>query len=105
MHVAAADPIAVSTGDVDANLVEREKAIFEEQVAREGKAGARIREQDRGGASSRKFFRERVLLEQSYIKDPDRTRRRTDHRSVGAHRREDQGGAIFQIPVGRVRSR
>ena len=71
MHVAAADPIAVSTGDVDANLVEREKTIFEEQVAREGKP-ERIRERIVEGKLG-KFFRERVLLEQSYIKDPDRS--------------------------------
>ncbi len=71
MHVAASDPIAVTTADVDAAVVEREKAIFVEQVAREGKPEhirARIVEGKLG-----KFYRERVLLEQAYIKDPDRS--------------------------------
>ena len=71
MHVAASDPIAVATGDVDAEVVERERKIFLEQVAREGKPEhirARIVEGKLG-----KFFKERVLLEQAYVKDPDRS--------------------------------
>ena len=71
MHVAAADPIAVATADVDPAVVQRERTIFEEQVAREGKPEhirGRIVEGKLG-----KFFRERVLLEQAYIKDPDRS--------------------------------
>ena len=71
MHVAAADPIAVDTGDVDPDVVQRERSVFEEQVAREGKPEhirGRIVEGKLG-----KFFKERVLLEQAYIKDPDRS--------------------------------
>ena len=71
MHVAAADPIAVSSADVDPLVVQRERSIFEEQVAREGKPEhirGRIVEGKLG-----KFFRERVLLEQAYIRDPDRS--------------------------------
>ena len=71
MHVAAADPIAVTTEDVDAEVVQRERAIFEEQVAREGKP-ERIRDRIVEGKLG-KFFKERVLLEQSYIRDPDRS--------------------------------
>lgn len=71
MHVAASDPIAVDTADVDAAVVEREKAIFAEQVAREGKP-EHIRERIVEGKLG-KFYRERVLLQQAYIKDPDRT--------------------------------
>ncbi len=71
MHVAAADPIAVETGDVDPAVVEREKSVFAEQAAREGKP-QHIRERIVQGKLG-KFYRERVLLEQAYIKDPDRT--------------------------------
>ena len=71
MHVAASDPIAVTTADVDAAMVEREKAIFAEQVAREGKP-EHIRDRIVEGKLG-KFYRERVLLEQAYIKDPDRS--------------------------------
>ncbi len=71
MHVAAADPIAVETGDVDPAVVEREESVFTEQAAREGKP-QHIRERIVQGKLG-KFYRERVLLEQAYIKDPDRT--------------------------------
>lgn len=71
MHVAAADPIAVSADDVDPAVVQRERSIFEEQVAREGKP-ERIRDRIVTGKLG-KFFRERVLLEQAYIRDPDRS--------------------------------
>ncbi len=71
MHVAASDPIAVATADVDADVVDREKAIFAEQVAREGKP-EHIRDRIVEGKLG-KFYRERVLLEQAYIRDPDRS--------------------------------
>ena len=71
MHVAAADPIAVTPADVEAAVVERERAVFQEQVAREGKP-EHIRDRIVEGKLG-KFFRERVLLEQAYIRDPDRS--------------------------------
>ena len=71
MHVAAADPIAVSAGDVDASVVERERKVFTEQVALEGKP-EHIRARIVDGKLA-KFYRERVLLEQAYVKDPDRS--------------------------------
>jgi len=71
MHVAAADPIAVAAEDVDASVVERERRIFAEQVALEGKP-EHIRDRIVEGKLAR-FYRERVLLEQAYVKDPDRS--------------------------------
>ncbi len=71
MHVAAADPIAVTPADVETAVVERERAVFQEQVAREGKP-EHIRDRIVEGKLG-KFFRERVLLEQAYIRDPDRS--------------------------------
>lgn len=71
MHVAASDPMAVDAGDVDAGVVDRERKVFMEQAAREGKPEhirARIVE-----GKLAKFFRERVLLEQAYVRDPDRS--------------------------------
>ena len=71
MHVAASDPIAVDVGDVDPAVVERERRVFTEQVAMEGKPEhirARIVEGKMG-----KFFKQRVLLEQAFVKDPDRS--------------------------------
>ncbi|MXV95670.1 MAG: elongation factor Ts, partial [Gemmatimonadetes bacterium] len=71
MHVAASDPLAVEAGDIDRAIVDREKAIFAEQAARDGKP-EHIRDRIVQGKLA-KFFRERVLVEQAYIKDPDRT--------------------------------
>ena len=71
MHVAAADPIAVAAADVDSQVVARERRIFLEQVAREGKP-EHIRDRIVEGKLG-KFFKERVLLEQGYVRDPDRT--------------------------------
>ena len=71
MHVAATDPLAVETGDVDPVVVDRERAIFAEQVEREGKP-EHIRDRIVQGKLA-KFYRERVLSEQAYIKDPERT--------------------------------
>ena len=71
MHVAAADPIAVATDDVDASVVERERKVFMEQVANERKP-EHIRDRIVEGKLAR-FYRDRVLLEQAYVKDPDRT--------------------------------
>ena len=71
MHVAAADPLAVEAADIDPAVVDREKAVFGEQVAREGKP-EHIRERIVQGKLA-KFYRERVLVEQAYVKDTDLT--------------------------------
>lgn len=71
MHVAASDPLAVEAGDIDPAIVDRERAVFAEQVARDGKP-EHIRDRIVQGKLA-KFFRERVLVEQAYVKDPDRT--------------------------------
>ncbi len=71
MHVAASDPIAVETADVDSEVVDRERAVFAQQVERDGKP-EHIRDRIVQGKLA-KFYRERVLLEQAYIKDPDRS--------------------------------
>jgi elongation factor Ts len=71
MHIAAADPIAVAREDVPEELVERERAIFLAQVVEQGKpehVADKIVE-----GKLRKFFEERTLLEQKYVKDPETT--------------------------------
>ena len=71
MHVAAADPVSVDSSGVDPAVVERERAVYQEQVAQEGKP-EHIRERIVEGKLA-KFYKERVLLEQAYVRDPDRT--------------------------------
>lgn len=67
LHIASTRPIAVASGDVPADVVERERRIFAAQVAEEGKPEA-VRDKIVQG-KIRKFFEERVLLEQAFVKD------------------------------------
>ena len=67
LHVASADPLAVAAADIDAELLERERRIAEEQVAAEGKP-ENIRAKIVEG-KLKKFASERALLEQIFIKD------------------------------------
>lgn len=71
MHIAAANPVAVRAEDIDPALVERERAVYLEQVRNEGKPEAMQEKIVEG--KLRKFFQENTLLEQPFVKDPDRT--------------------------------
>jgi elongation factor Ts len=71
MHIAAARPLAVSESDIPQDEVEREKAIYLEQVKAEGKPEA-IWDKIVTG-KLQKFFKENTLLGQPFIKDSDQT--------------------------------
>ncbi|HSE27279.1 MAG TPA: translation elongation factor Ts [Gemmatimonadales bacterium] len=71
LHVASADPVAVRTEDIPAEVMERERRIAEEQVAAEGKPEA-IRAKIVQG-KLKKFAEERALLAQPFVKDEART--------------------------------
>jgi len=71
MHVASAAPIAVSADQVPAETVERERRIYTEQVAAEGKPEA-IRAKIVEG-KLKKFFSEACLLDQPFVKDDKQT--------------------------------
>lgn len=71
MHVAATDPLAVSADDLPEELVERERKVYLDQAEEEGKP-EHVREQIVEG-KLRKFYEENALLEQGFVKDPDRT--------------------------------
>lgn len=70
-HIAAMDPISVRAEDIPPDVVEREKQVYLEQVKEEGKP-ENIHEKIVDG-KLRKFFQERVLMDQKYVKDPDKT--------------------------------
>jgi elongation factor Ts len=69
MQVAATDPIAISRETVPEETVARERDIFLAQVKEEGKP-EHIAEKIVEG-KLRKFFEERTLLEQKYVKNPE----------------------------------
>ncbi len=67
MQVAAMNPIAVTRDEVDSSVLESEKEIAKEQLLNEGKP-PEIAEKAAMG-KMRRFFEERVLLEQKFVKD------------------------------------
>jgi elongation factor Ts len=69
MHVAASSPIAVSAEDIPADVVERERAIYLEQVKNEGKP-EKMWDKIVEGKLNR-FYKEAALLDQVFVKDPD----------------------------------
>ena len=71
MHIAAARPLAVSSDEIPAEEVERERAVYAAQVAEEGKP-EQIRDRIVEGKLG-KWFKDVVLMEQPFVKDPDRT--------------------------------
>ncbi len=71
MHIAAINPLALSTEDLDPAAVEREKAIFSEQARASGKPEAIIEKMVEGRL--RKFYEEVVLLKQAFVINPDVT--------------------------------
>jgi elongation factor Ts len=71
MHVAAANPLAVSPADLDAGIVARERAIFAEQARESGKPEAIVEKMVEGRI--RKFYEEVVLLSQAFVIDTEQT--------------------------------
>ncbi len=69
MQVAASDPKAISREELDPKLIEREKAVYKEQIIQQGKP-ENIAEKIIIGKMG-KFYKENVLLEQEFIKDSD----------------------------------
>ena len=70
MQIAATNPISLDISSIDQNLVSREKNIFKEQAESQGKPEKIIEKMIEG--RMQKFFQESCLLEQTYIKDPDK---------------------------------
>ncbi len=71
MHVAATNPLALTSGEVDPAAVEREKAIFADQARQSGKPENIIEKMVDG--RMRKFYEEVVLLSQAFVINPDLT--------------------------------
>jgi elongation factor Ts len=71
MHIAAANPVAVRREDFDADLVERERGVYREQMKESGKP-EHIWDKIVDGKIE-KFYAEQALLEQPFVKDPDIT--------------------------------
>jgi len=73
MHIAAMSPNALKREDMDAEVVAKEEAIFRDQIVQSGKPEQLVDKILTGKMN--RFFSERVLLEQAFVKD--------DKQSVG----------------------
>ena len=71
MHVAAANPLALTAEEIDPETVERERAIFTEQAKETGKPDNVIQKMVQGRVE--KFFKESVLLKQVFVVDAEKT--------------------------------
>ncbi|KQV33057.1 MULTISPECIES: translation elongation factor Ts [unclassified Rhizobium] len=71
MHIAATNPLAIRSSEVDAAVAERERNVFIEQARESGKPDAIIEKMVEG--RMRKFFEEVALLSQAFVMNPDLT--------------------------------
>ena len=71
MHIAATNPLSVSTDALDPAVVARERAVYAEQARESGKPEAIIEKMVEGRV--RKYYEEVVLLLQAFVINPDLT--------------------------------
>jgi len=71
MHIAASSPISVNVEDVSESVIDKEKEIYLEQAKNSGKPDNIIEKMIDGRIV--KFYKENVLMEQQFVKDPDKT--------------------------------
>jgi len=70
MQIAATNPISVNREDVPEEILNREKNIYTEQAKGTGKPDNVVEKIAEGKLN--KYFQENCLMEQVYIKDPDK---------------------------------
>ena len=71
MHIAASAPMSVTREEISQETLEREKEIYADQARQSGKPENIIEKMTEGRLN--KFYQENVLLEQTFVKDSDKT--------------------------------
>jgi elongation factor Ts len=71
MHIAATSPVGITSEDVPAAVIDRERAIYRDQALEMGKPEKMIDKIVDGKLN--KFFKDSCLMNQQYVKDPDKT--------------------------------
>lgn len=71
LHIAASNPLYVSSEQVPAEIIEKEKEIYKEQTDFTGKPEEMVNKILDGKIS--KYFQEICLLEQAFVKNPETT--------------------------------
>ena len=80
MQIAATNPDYVSREQVPTDILDREREVLRAQALEEGKPEKVIEKMVEGRIE--KYFKEHCLLEQAYIKDPDKTLQELIHENV-----------------------
>ena len=70
MQIAATNPIALCREEVSQKVIDREKEIYTDQAKSSGKLDNIIEKMGEGRLN--KFYQENCLVEQNFIKDPDK---------------------------------
>ena len=71
MHIAATNPLSVSSDDISDDVLEKEREIYSEQAKSSNKPDNIIEKMVEGRIQ--KFYKENVLLEQVFVKDSNKT--------------------------------
>ncbi len=71
MHITAAAPTCMNPEDVDAELVAKEREIWQTQLQEEGKPAEMMEKIMEG--KEKKFREESALMTQAFVKDPEKT--------------------------------
>ena len=71
MHIAATNPLGIVQEDVPAEAIEKEKEIYRAQALEMGKPENIVDKIAEG--KLQKFFKESCLMNQDYVRDPDKT--------------------------------
>lgn len=71
MHIAAANPLAVESKDIDAATIERERGILADKARASGKPDNVIEKIVDSGLKS--FYKEVSLIDQAFVHDPSKT--------------------------------
>ena len=71
LHIASMAPMAVSADEISTEIVEKERAVYHEQVKQEGKPESIADKIVEGKLN--KFFKQSTLMAQQFVKDSDKT--------------------------------
>jgi len=71
MHIAASNPVGITPEDVPKEIIDREMEIYRAQVLEMGKPEKMVDKIAEGKLG--KFFKESCLMNQPYVKEPDKT--------------------------------
>jgi elongation factor Ts len=73
MHIAAANPLALTDAEIDPQVVARERAVFADQARQQGKGKPDNVIEKMVEGRLQKFFKESVLLKQIFVIDGENT--------------------------------